>query len=241
MERIWYGCRMTKSGRTQSLLLDAARLRRVQQRTGNDPDLAEVRAGLENAIGETVSRRAAARFLGVSHTTLNRWAGRGDLVLVPAMDGSLQVSVNSLLDLHDRIEESRQNGPESRHMEALMKEDQAKADRMRPYRYASKEQGQESGHRRAEKLGLAYHRAVAGRLTRTKVEEAKYRIYRWVRDGRLDSRYGDMWMEVLSQPIAGIKKAITEESPRGNDLRQNSPFAGTLTTGERQRLLKATK
>jgi len=156
------------------------------------------------------------------------------------MDGSFQISVNSLLDLHDRLEESRQEGPEARHMEALMKEDKAKADRMRPYRYTSNED-QESGHQRAENLGLAYHRAVAGRLTRTKIEEAKYRIYRWVRDGRLDSRYGDIWMEVLNQPVADIKRAITEEGSRGNDLRQNSPFAGMLTSGERQRLLKANR
>lgn len=240
MERSWYHARMGKSEQTQHLLQSTLKLRRVQERIGNDPDLAEVRAGLENELGGTVSLRAAARFLGVSHTTLNRWARRGDLSLVPSPEGPMEISVSSLLDLHERLEESRRVDPDTRHMESLMREDREKAGRMRPYRYTSSKRDR-PGHRRAENFGLVYHRAIAGRLKRSMVEEAKYRVHRWEAEGKLHPKYAGMWKGVLDLPIAEIKKAITDPSQRGKDLRQNSPFAGELNSRERARLLKAAR
>jgi hypothetical protein len=44
----------------------------------DNEDLAAVRLSLERELGETVSRRLAAKLLGVSHTALDRWVEPGD-------------------------------------------------------------------------------------------------------------------------------------------------------------------
>jgi hypothetical protein len=57
--------------RKKELFENTVRLRRV----GREPpgkDISAVRAALERQLGETVSRRLAARLLGVSHTALDR-------------------------------------------------------------------------------------------------------------------------------------------------------------------------
>jgi len=230
---------MKSSERTQRLLQNIARLRRLQERLRSDPDLAAVRADLESELGETVSRRAAARLLGVSHTALNRWIEHGDLPLVPTLDGHVQVPVGALLELNERVEEGRARGDRRRHhLEPVLQEDRERAERMRTYRYVPKDDGS-VGHQRAERRSLAYHRAVAGRLTKKRVEEARHRTFKWLQEGLLDPRYGEQWLELLSESIPVIKEAITEESRRGHDLRQNSPFAGVLSDRERRRLLEA--
>ncbi|MBA2523543.1 MAG: hypothetical protein H0V25_09475 [Solirubrobacterales bacterium] len=230
---------MKSSERTQWLLRDIARLRRLQQRLRNDLDLSAIRADLERELGETVSRRAAARFLGVSHTALDRWIEPGDLPLVPTPDGRVQVPVGALLELSERVEEGRARGDRQRHhLEPILQEDRERAERMRTYRYVPKDDGS-TGHQRAERRSLAYHRAVAGRLTKKRVEDARHRTYRWMQDGRLDPRYGEQWLELLAEPVVVIKQAITEDSQRGRDLRQNSPFAGAISDRERRRLLEA--
>ncbi|GIK76959.1 MAG: hypothetical protein BroJett022_06490 [Actinomycetes bacterium] len=230
---------MKSSERTQWLLRNVARLRRSQQRHRHDPDLAAIRVDLELELGETVSRRAAARFLGVSHAALDRWIDRGDIPLVPTPNGRTQVPVGALLVLRERVEEKRVHGDRRRHhLEAVLKEDHERAERMRPERYVPNEDGS-FGHQRAERRGLAYHRVVAARLTGNLVDDARQRALRWIREGRLDHRYGERWLELLSEPIPVIKEAIVEDSRRGRDLRQSSPFAGALTGRERRRLLEA--
>lgn len=231
---------MKSSERAQWLLRNIARLRRLQQRLRNDPDLAAIRTDLEGELGETVSRRAAARFLGVSHTALDRWIEPGDLPLVPTPGGRAQVPVGALLGLNERVEEGRARGDRRRHhLEPVLQEDRQRAERMRPYRYVPKDSGG-AGHQRADRRSLAYHRAVAGRLTSKLAQEARHRTFRWIQEGRLDPRYGEQWLELLAEPISVIKERITEDSQRGRDLRQNSPFAGVLSDRERRRLLEAT-
>jgi len=87
--------------------------------------------------------------------------------------------------------------------------------------------------------GLAYHRAVAERLDRDLVEEARRRLRRWRREGQLDARWADEWEKLLSQPASQIAKIISSDSKHGRALRQTSPFAGALTEQERRRLVKA--
>lgn len=230
---------MVSVDRAQWLLQSIERLQRLQRELRGNEDLTALRADLEDELGETVSRRTAARFLGVSHTALDRWVDRGDLALVLTPEGRMQVPVGRLLDLRARIEERRTHGGgQGHHLEAVLIEDRRRAERMHPDRYLPEEEGC-TGHQRAERRSLAYHRAVAERLTSDQVEEARHRTFRWIRDGRLDARYGDRWLELLSEPMTVIKSAITEESQRGRDLRQNSPLAGVLTEGERRRLLEA--
>lgn len=50
-------------------------------------------------------------------------------------------------------------------------------------------------------------------------------------------RWLDEWERLLGGPIEGVLEALTTRSPRGRDLRQNSPFAGVLTDEERAAVL----
>jgi excisionase family DNA binding protein len=47
------------------------------------------------------------------------------------------------------------------------------------------------------------------------------------------------WERLLDGPTSGILETLTSLSPRARELRQNSPFAGVLTTAERQKVLDA--
>jgi hypothetical protein len=92
------------------------------------------------------------------------------------------------------------------------------------------------GHRDAELRGLAYHRAVAGRLDERIVRDARDRLARWRAEGRIDPRYALEWEKILSQPIARIAELIVQDTPLARDLRQSSPLAGVLSEPERRRV-----
>ncbi len=47
----------------------------------------------------------------------------------------------------------------------------------------------------------------------------------------------DEWERLLNSPVDRVLAALTDRSLRGRELRQNSPFAGTLTEQERQEAL----
>lgn len=47
------------------------------------------------------------------------------------------------------------------------------------------------------------------------------------------------WGEILAGPIEGVLDVLTSPTPRARELRQNSPFAGVLTEGERLHVLDA--
>ncbi len=49
----------------------------------------------------------------------------------------------------------------------------------------------------------------------------------------------DEWERLLDGPVEDLLAALTSRSPRGRDLRQNSPFAGVLSEEERERALAA--
>lgn len=62
-------------------------------------------------------------------------------------------------------------------------------------------------------------------------------LYRWREQGRIDERYAERWEQLLRCSVAEVRRAIVEESPDADDLRQNSPFAGVLSEAERRRIL----
>ena len=93
-----------------------------------------------------------------------------------------------------------------------------------------------NGHGRAERRSLAYHRALAKRLTRSMVDEALRLVWKWREHGSIDDRYADDWEQVLGESMPRIRRIIGEDSQRGRDLRQNSPFAGMLSEAERRRI-----
>lgn len=225
---------MASVDRKQQLFEDIARLRRVGRLMPENEDLAAVRLGLERELGETVSRRLAARLLGVSHTALERWIKRGDVPLVFTPTGRQEVPVTSLLELYEAVRSSDADAPPQRPLAAAMRSQQDAAARLslRP------RHGLAGGPKdRTHQRGLAYHQAVAARLRKQTVADAKYVLYRWREQGRIDPLYARRWDHILSMPMKDIREAITAVGTDADDLRQNSPFAGALTEPERRRVL----
>jgi hypothetical protein len=216
-----------------------ARLRRAQRHTPREPDIASVRADLETELGETVSQRLAARFLGVSHTALQRWIKAEDLPLVYSSRGRQEVPVAALIDLYERVERERSRGHRRRrHLEPVLVEGREQARRIRAADLGAGAAAGEDGHSRADRRALAYHRAVAKRLNRQMIDEALHRVWKWHAEGKLDPRYADEWEQVLRLRVADVRRTLTSDDARAQDLRQNSPFAGMLSEPERRRILE---
>lgn len=51
----------------------------------------------------------------------------------------------------------------------------------------------------------------------------------------------DEWDKLLNGQVGDMLTALTSRSPRGRDLRQNSPFAGILSEDERMQVLSSWK
>lgn len=223
--------------RRRGILEDIMRLRRAE-RSAPDADVATVREDLEARLGGTISRSLAARLLGVSHTALNNWVASGDIPVVITERGRREIPIPVLLDLRDRVEEERRSGRRGLHvLEPAMVEARRRAERMRPPAMPAGSARADGPHRGPERRSLAYHRAIAPRLRRPTVEEARRRLRRWREEGRIDPRHARAWEEVLAMPMARIREAITADDERGRDLRQNSPLAGLLSEPERRKIL----
>jgi hypothetical protein len=218
--------------RNRELFENIARLRRAGRDVPGDRDIAAVRLTLESELGETVSRRLAARLLGVSHTALDRWINAGDLPVVYSPNGRFEVPVPALLDLYDVV---RAEGAEP-HRNVLAPAFNRRREAARRLRVQEQVDPRDP-HDRARARNLAYHRAVAARLRKPMVDEARHVVYRWREQGRIDPRYADRWEALLTRPMPEIRRALVEDSQEADDLRQNSPFAGMVSEPERRRIL----
>jgi hypothetical protein len=233
-----YASPVTLIDQKTQLFENIVRLRRAMQAAPESQEIAAVRQSLEEQLGETVSQRLAARLLGVSHTALARWIDRGDVPLVYRPDGRTEVPVAALLGLYDAVESERTSGTRKRHViEPSIVKQHALALGLDPKELVA-DVPPGPGHRRAERRSLAYHRALARRLRRPMVEEARQTLWKWRAQGKIDERYAKQWEGLLRQPIPEIRKAITEDTRTARDLRQNSPFAGVLSEPERRRILE---
>jgi len=219
--------------RKQGLFENIARLRRVGHEVPGNQDLAEVRAALEAELGATVSRRLAARLLGVSHTALDRWIRAGDLPIVYSREGRTEIPVPALLELYEAVEP--QQG--QRYVLKPTMERQRQAARNLHVADDLKGEDRSATHGRAQARNLAYHRAVAARLRRPMIDEARHVLFRWRAEGRIPDYYADRWAETLERPIGEIRRKLIEASPEADGLRQASPFAGILSEPERRRIL----
>jgi hypothetical protein len=221
--------------RKQHLFENIARLRRAGRELPGNQDLATVRLALEDELGPTISRRLAARLLGVSHTALERWVKAGDLPVVHSAAGRSEIPVPALLELYEAVRSSDCAGAGRYSLAPTMKRhrDAARRLRLSPPGDARRV----GGHDRANARGLAYHRAVAERLRQPMVAEARHVLFRWREQGRIDPRHADRWDELLAMPLPVIRTAITVPGPEGDELRQSSPFAGLLSEPERRRIL----
>ena len=230
-----------KSEAKKKLFENIVRLRRAERETGN-PEIASVRETLEEELGETVSRSLAAQLLGVSHTALNKWVDAGDIPVVPAPTGRKEVPVTALADLYEAVNRERATGRRRLHtLEPVLSEARFRANHLRPGAVLRNEPEIQDGHRRSELRSLAYHRALAPRLRRPMVEEARRRIQRWQRAGKIDPRHAEAWEDVLARPVSEIRKIIRADDQFARDLRQNSPFAGLLSEPERRRILETVR
>jgi hypothetical protein len=224
--------------RKTSIFENVARLRRVERELPPNRDLVAVRTALEQDLGETVSRRFAARLLGVSHTALERWVASGDLPTVVDATGREGVPVEAVLDLRDAIEAERDGGPRRGHViEAALRQGRDRADRL-DVEALVPSTIEEGGHDRASRRSLAYHRALARGLNREMADDALRQLWKWRLQGAIDPRYADRWERILLRPLAEIRQAISEDSEAARDLRQSSPFAGMLSEAERRKILR---
>jgi len=220
-------------------LENIVRLRKAEQRAG-DPEVATVREDLESQLGGTVPRSSAARQLGVSHTALNKWVASGDVPVVITRQGRKEVPIPALLELQERVAEERGSGRRKLHaLEPVMIEARRRADRLQSPAELTGSRGHSDPHHVAELRSLAYHRALAPRLRRPVVDQARCKLRRWKEEKRIDLRYAEAWDEVLALPMGDLRKAITADDERGRDLRQSSPLAGLLSERERRKILAA--
>jgi hypothetical protein len=227
--------------RRQELVEHILRLRRVGRQLPGDRDVAEVRSALERELGPTVSRRLAARVLGVDHKALSRWIDAGDLPVVLSPSGHVQVPVRALLELREAVDADREQDRVRRYtLTPTMRRARDEAERLRLDDLTGGGEMRD-GHDRARARGLAYHRAIARRLRRPMVEEARHTLFSLRQSGLIAPRYADRWEEILDRTVPEIRRALVEETQEAADLRQNSPFAGTLSEPERRRIIESVR
>jgi hypothetical protein len=200
-------------------------------------ELAPVRRVLEDLVGPTVKPADAARLFGVSQPAVHRWLEKGEISTVLTPSGRREIPLGELIRLLDEVEQARAEGSH-RPLARVLRERRSRSDeaididRLLPPRRGR-------GHRAAELNALAYHRLIAERLDERLVDEARDRLGRWRRDGRIDPRWADEWERVLALPVHRIASTIAADTTHARDLRQSSPFAGMLNAQERKRLHSA--
>ena len=231
---------MTSSDRATGKLVEALlRLERLAPHL--DPvgrgELAPLVALLEELAPSTVSPSEAARMLGVSHTSVNRWIEQGEIPTVLTPRGRPAIPLRPLVELVKRVEDDRGESPNlalARTIRARRQGlEQVDVNALLPRRH----QGA-SGHRKPELRSLAYHRAVAGRLDERVVGDAKSRLERWQRQGKIHPRWAAEWEDILEQPRDQIAEVLSADTEHASALRQSSPFSGVLTEQERRSLLQ---
>jgi hypothetical protein len=234
---------MSTIAERERLISDVARLRRAERTSSAHADIAAVRANLERMAGPTVTRAVSARLLGVSQTALDRWIATGDVPVLITPTGRHELPLRWLVESIEAVRERRLSNPDDRHpLGSVLRARRAEAQRLSASALLGRadrrrEGDSDGGHRHAELRSLAYHRAVAQRLDEGIVRDAQYRLARWRSQARIDPRYAQRWQTILAKPPAQVARLIGENTPRMRDLRQSSPFAGTLSEPARLRAL----
>jgi hypothetical protein len=234
-----YNASVSSISETETLVRSVVRLRRAE-RDSPHADITAARRELERLAGSTVSRAMAARLLGVSQPALSAWIASGDVPIVMGRSGRWEVPLHALLDLTEAVDRRKRAGGSRHSLAAVLRELRLRADGLDTAGLVPERSGRSaSGHRGAELLGLAYHRAVARRLDDALVQRAQERLARWRAEGRIHPAYASAWDELLSQSLAHIRGKLGEDSRSMRELRQSSPFAGALSEPERRAVLDA--
>jgi hypothetical protein len=233
---------MSTIAERERLISDVARLRRAERASSSREDISAVRANLERMAGPTVTRAVSARLLGVSQTALDRWVATGDVPVLVTSTGRHELPLRWLVESIEAVRERRLTHPDDRHpLGTVLRSRRSEAQRLSASallgRADRREGDSDGGHRHAELRSLAYHRAVAQHLDEEIVRDAQDRLARWRSQARIDPRYAQRWQTILTKPPAQVARLIGEDTPRMRDLRQSSPFAGTLSEPARLRAL----
>jgi len=94
------------------------------------------------------------------------------------------------------------------------------------------------GHRTAELRSIAFHTIVADRLDEALLKLATARVERWIADGGpVPASAALRWWDILQKPRAELAPLLIEDSEEMRDLRQNTPFAGSVPARERWRIV----
>ncbi len=97
-------------------------------------------------------------------------------------------------------------------------------------------------HQEIDARSLALHRLVAEKIRRdpTLLRIAKANVARWrARATPNDLHYLTEWERLIDAGVDAAVAVATEDSEGASALRQSSPFAGILTTSERNAFLSA--
>lgn len=238
---------MGSAQRTTELFNRVLRLRRAERSHPDDRDIATVRAEIERELGDVLSRSMTAQLLGVHHSSLQRWIDSGDLPLVLSKSGKKGVPVSAAAALYEALndqppDEAQPRSTRQHRIEPLILESQRHADRLDPHRLLQLDDEDRQAltqdrHRRADRRSLAYHLAVARRLRRPMIDAARRQVWQWQQENRIHDRYATAWLDLLAHPVPEVRRALSADTSEMRDLRQSSPFAGTLTEAERRKIL----
>jgi hypothetical protein len=97
-------------------------------------------------------------------------------------------------------------------------------------------------HRIIELRSLAMHCIAAQKIERNPalLDNVRDTLKTWrMRYGKEVPRALDEWQDVLSQPWPMIAELITNPGEHATRMRQSTPFAGVLTSDERERVYAA--
>lgn len=68
---------------------------------------------------------------------------------------------------------------------------------------------------------------------------ARERVERWLTDGSVHPTWAEAWKSILDDGLEAVIEVLTDSAPEAHDLRQVSPFAGTLDPRTRWTILRA--
>jgi hypothetical protein len=96
-------------------------------------------------------------------------------------------------------------------------------------------------HQDIEARSLALHRLVADKIRRDPAlfERVCATLARWRGEvASMSQPYVAAWQNAAEQGMAACLSLAVEDSPRGAEMRQSSPFVGILTPQERSAFFK---
>lgn len=198
------------------------------------PDLLEVRAELEGIAGRTVTRGRAARFLGLTQTSIDRWIADGAIPSVLDPAGRTVVPTRELVRLRLEVDAEREAGSR-RPLGRVVRRRRAAAAAVPIEGLIRDVDAVPVGHRQAEVADLLVHRLIARRLSPREIAVARWQLERAHAAGELHSHWHAAWREVLDGGEERVREVLTADAPEAASLRQTSPFKGRLGHEERRR------